>query len=250
MKKEFSLKGYFHRKEYKRVIAMLSAVFLLFSSIDLPLAPALAEGGVNQTLEEALPPTENTPEPELEDDTDSKDEEAIKEVTEIEVEAEAEDGTDPEDEVEVEEVIETDDQEIRLQTRALRMSPNTLGLAAGINRGLDTEEARTSDYVFFFDQDSRVPEGHIETMIRDWEEIAKKHRIGLLGPRFYDEITGTFNADAILDRDRAEGSEPYMPIGQMITSSMMTTYAIMKEIGFWNEELFLDYGDYDLIERG
>ena len=124
-----------------------------------------------------------------------------------------------------------------------------LGLAAGINRGLDTAEAWESDYVFFFDQDSRVPEGHIETMIRDWEEIAKEHRIGLLGPRFYDEITGTYNADAILDQDNGDYSGPYMHIGQMITSSMMTTYDIIKEIGFWNEELFLDYGDYDLCWR-
>ena len=44
-----------------------------------------------------------------------------------------------------------------------------LGLAAGINRGLETPEARESDYVFFFDQDFHIPEGHIATMIRDWE---------------------------------------------------------------------------------
>ena len=124
-----------------------------------------------------------------------------------------------------------------------------LGLAAGINRGLETAEARESDYVFFFDQDSQPPEGHIATMIRDWEEIAKDHRIGLLGPRFYDEITGAYNADAILDKGVEESGSPYVPIGQMITSSMMTTWAIMKEIGFWNEEIFLDYGDYDLCWR-
>ena len=124
-----------------------------------------------------------------------------------------------------------------------------LGLSAGINRGLETAEARESDFVFFFDQDSHVPEGHIATMVRDWAELAKEHRIGLLGPRFYDEITGAYNADAILDADVEESGSPYVPIGQMITSSMMTTWAIMKEIGFWNEEIFLDYGDYDLCWR-
>ncbi len=124
-----------------------------------------------------------------------------------------------------------------------------LGLAAGINRGLETEEARESDYVFFFDQDSYVPEGHIETMVRDWEELAKEYRIGLLGPRFYDEITGAYNADAILDNGTEESADSYVPIGQMITSSMMTTCGIMREIGGWNEELFLDYGDYDLCWR-
>ena len=124
-----------------------------------------------------------------------------------------------------------------------------LGLAAGINRGLNTAEARESSYVFFFDQDSRVPEGHIDTMIRDWETLEKEHRIGLLGPRFYDEITGAYNADAILDNSTEQSPETYVPIAQMITSSMMTTYGIMKKIGFWNEELFLDYGDYDLCWR-
>ena len=124
-----------------------------------------------------------------------------------------------------------------------------LGLAAGINRGLDTAEARESDYVFFFDQDSHVPEGHIDTMVRDWETLAETRRIGLLGPRFFDEITGTYNADAILDNSTEESADPYVPMAQMITSSMMTTWEIMKEIGFWNEELFLDYGDYDLCWR-
>ena len=124
-----------------------------------------------------------------------------------------------------------------------------LGLSAGINRGLETAEARESGFVFFFDQDSRVPEGHIAAMVRDWAELAKEHRIGLLGPRFYDEITGAYNADAILDAEVEESGSPWVPIGQMITSSMMTTWGIMKEIGFWNEEIFLDYGDYDLCWR-
>ena len=124
-----------------------------------------------------------------------------------------------------------------------------LGLAAGINRGLETAESRMSDYVFFFDQDSNVPEDHIQTMVRDWEALAKEHRIGLLGPRFYDEITGVYNADAILDGGMEGSGDPHVPTAQMITSSMMTTYPIMQEIGFWNEELFLDYGDYDLCWR-
>lgn len=124
-----------------------------------------------------------------------------------------------------------------------------LGLATGLNRGLQTREARESRYVFFFDQDSHVPAGHIETMVRDWEELAKEHRIGLLGPRFYDEVTGTYNSDAILDQGKEEAGQTYLPIGQMITSSMMSTWSILKEIGFWNEEIFLDYGDYDLCWR-
>ena len=124
-----------------------------------------------------------------------------------------------------------------------------LGLSAGINRGLETKEAKESDYVFFFDQDSRVPEGHIETMVRDWETLAKDHRIGLLGPRYYDEITKTYNADAILDQVTEQNDNAFVPIEQLITSSMMTTWKIMKEIGYWNEEFFLDYGDYDLSWR-
>ena len=86
-----------------------------------------------------------------------------------------------------------------------------LGLAAGINRGLETAESRMSDYVFFFDQDSNVPEDHIQTMVRDWEALAKEHRIGLLGPRFYDEITGVYNADAILDGGMEGSGDPMCP---------------------------------------
>ena len=122
-----------------------------------------------------------------------------------------------------------------------------LGLSAALNRGLATPEAQDSDYVFFFDQDSAVPPKHIEIMVRDWEMLEKDHRIGLLGPSYFDEITETMDADSAMTPD--DCTEPYRSIEQMITSSMMSQYNIMRQIDFWNEEIFLDYADYDLCWR-
>lgn len=122
-----------------------------------------------------------------------------------------------------------------------------LGLSGALNRGLKTPEAERSDYVFFFDQDSRIPEGHIDTMVRDWETLAKDHRIGLLGPSYFDETTGTENVDSFLTKDTSEG--PYRQMEQMITSSLMSRIEILREINFWNEDIFLDYADFDLCWR-
>ncbi len=38
-------------------------------------------------------------------------------------------------------------------------------------------------------------------------------------------------------------------VSSIITSSMLTTYYTLKEIGFWNEDLFLDMADWDLCWR-
>lgn len=122
-----------------------------------------------------------------------------------------------------------------------------LGLSGGLNRGLQTLEARQCDYVLFFDQDSTVPPEHIETMVRDWETLEKEHRIGLLGPSYFDEITQTMDADSAMTPN--DSNELYKPIEQMITSSMMSRYSIIEDVSFWNEDIFLDYADYDLCWR-
>lgn len=124
-----------------------------------------------------------------------------------------------------------------------------LGLSGGINRGLQTDEVKNSDYVFFFDQDSEVPEGHIDTMIEDWERLERDHRIGLLGAHFLDEISGNEDADNIIKDEAENKDERYLPVEQMITSSMLTKYPLIADINFWNEEIFLDFADYDLCWR-
>lgn len=122
-----------------------------------------------------------------------------------------------------------------------------LGLSGAINCGLRTRRARESDYLFFFDQDSQVESGHIDTMIKDWNELEKNHRIGLLGPFYYDEITQSYNVDSFVTGVNTENE--YKPVRQMITSSMMSRYSVLKEIKFWNRKIFLDYADYDLCWR-
>lgn len=124
-----------------------------------------------------------------------------------------------------------------------------LGLSRGINRGVRTKAAKESDYLFFFDQDSVIPDGHIETMIADWEKLEKDHRIALLGPHYHDEITGADDSELIVaDKDKIIDGV-YYPVHQMITSSMLTKYDLLKQIGFWNNDIFLDFADFDLCWR-
>ncbi len=139
----------------------------------------------------------------------------------------------------------------KTQNCAYIFNGKNLALSGAFNKVLKNPafEWRPEEFLVFFDQDSVVPDEHIPTLLREWSEVAASVKvdteIGALGPVFYNAQTGTTERtepDRVLDEHRNQ-------VSCLITSSMLTTYNVLQEIGFWNEDLFLDYADFDLCWR-
>lgn len=124
-----------------------------------------------------------------------------------------------------------------------------LGLSLAFNRILKSEEInwQDDDYILFFDQDSRISESYINNLKTEYDRLLnQKYSIGCLGPVYFN------NSSQILEIPKKPikkiDDDTYY-VQSIITSSMMIQYKILKLIGFWNEEIFLDMADWDLCWR-
>ena len=121
-----------------------------------------------------------------------------------------------------------------------------LGLSAAFNSCLtDTHGFAWSadDYVVFFDQDTHIEPSHIAALTDEFEALRQLgYKVGCIGPAYYEA-----NAQKTrIPKVRKAVTPTSMLVEKVITSSMLTTYEVLKSVGFWSDDIFLDMADYDL----
>lgn len=123
-----------------------------------------------------------------------------------------------------------------------------LGLSQAFNKVLKDPDIpwQDSDYVIFFDQDSAVEPGHIATMVEQYRQLAAAgHSPGCLGPVYFNTSSGQVE----IPKAKTKLTETTYAVSSIITSSMLCTYGSLREIGFWDEHVFLDMADWELCWR-
>lgn len=98
----------------------------------------------------------------------------------------------------------------------------------------------------FFDQDSRIEEGHVEKMLAVSAQLCTGGwNVGCLGPVYFNTSSGTVE----IPKSKKRLLDSTYGVPSVITSSMLCTYGNLRRIGFWNEHVFLDMADWDLCWR-
>ncbi len=122
-----------------------------------------------------------------------------------------------------------------------------LGLSLAFNSILKKQELFCDeDYVIFFDQDSSISDGHITALVKEYEKLeAKGFNLGCLAPFFFNTSNNTIESP----RMKTPISENSFTVSSAITSSMLCKFKTIKDIGFWNDRVFLDMADWDLCWR-
>lgn len=123
-----------------------------------------------------------------------------------------------------------------------------LALSGAFNRILNSSTIKWSDedYIIFFDQDSSIEKGHINRLIERFDRLSNRGiKVGCLGPIFFNRSTNQL----AIPRIKKQISEYDYIVKSLITSSMVSKYGILKNVGFWNEDVFLDMADWDLCWR-
>lgn len=121
-----------------------------------------------------------------------------------------------------------------------------LGLSAAFNKCMNLDVAKKSDFIIFFDQDSQIEEKYIERLVSDFEFLETKTQLGILGPQYFDTSK---NQVVSLPKNAKQIANNCFIVTEVITSSMLTKYEILKAVDFWNENVFLDYADFDFCWR-
>ena len=123
-----------------------------------------------------------------------------------------------------------------------------LGLSAAFNKVLKDPrfDWQEDDFIIFFDQDSVVPQGHIQKLTEVYRRLEQEgHPLGCLGPVYFN----TSNQREEIPHQKRRIDAENMCVSSIITTSMLCRYGALKEIGFWNEDVFLDMADWDVCWR-
>ena len=119
-----------------------------------------------------------------------------------------------------------------------------LGIAKAFNQGIRVAAAAGSEWVFTFDQDSRVVSGFVSMMIESYQSAEKEFGpVALLAPEYYDPV---MNQVMGVQSDRNFDLE----LRQIaISSGNLLRVSIFETVGLFAETFFIDYVDVEFCLR-
>jgi len=115
-----------------------------------------------------------------------------------------------------------------------------LGIAAALNRGIQKARLLEAGWVLLFDQDSRVMDGFVDTMIRFFLSNPWGERLAIANPRYVDFRFGT----PLPQHREVQGK-----LESATTSGSLSPMCIFDETGGFAEKLFIDGVDYEYSLR-
>jgi len=120
------------------------------------------------------------------------------------------------------------------------------GLSSAFNKILKEKDFGDNDFIIFFDQDSHISENFISSLKNEYENLEKSEfPVGCIGPVYFNTSSGIVE----IPKQKIQLNEHSFSVKSIITSSMLLRFRTLKEIGFWNEEIFLDMADWDVCWR-
>jgi rhamnosyltransferase len=115
-----------------------------------------------------------------------------------------------------------------------------LGIATALNIGVHWAESHSYQWVIFFDQDSAVTDGFMDTMLHAFENSPRGDRLAILVPHYVDKRSGS---DLPAISVRTGGLETAM------TSGTLMRVSSFQQHGKFEEDLFIDAVDYEFSLR-
>jgi len=138
----------------------------------------------------------------------------------------------------------------------LVFNAENLGVARGLNIGIQRALARASRWALLLDQDSRIDEDMVPTLLAAYAAFPDRERLAIIGSGFR-ETCGHSQGPA--DRavrnsrggaaDREGPGEPWVIAESVITSGSLLPLATHALVGPFREEFFIDYVDIDYCLR-
>lgn len=121
------------------------------------------------------------------------------------------------------------------------------GIAKAQNIGLEKALEQNADYAVLFDQDSDIPKEFISKLLNTFDlPEAKANNLIAVGPRPFDiftqkKMTPTVQKETTLSK--------LTLCSQIIASGKMINLSMLKTVGFFEEELFIDGVDHEWCWR-
>lgn len=118
------------------------------------------------------------------------------------------------------------------------------GIAYALNKGIKYSIEKGYDWVLTLDHDSIVTDDMIENMLKCYENFDKylKEKVAMLVPVHVEEKE--YQNNSVISNEE-KLSKPYIEVLTEITSGALTKAKIYKDVGLYDEKLFIDLVDHD-----
>lgn len=131
----------------------------------------------------------------------------------------------------------------------LILNNENIGIASALNKGLKYAINNKYNWVLTLDHDSKLTDNMIENMFNAYNKVEKEDRKKIVS------IVPNYIEEKLLNKlDKNELQENIEYIENGITSGNLVKVSAVKEIGFFNDDLFIDCVDSDfccrIIEKG
>ena len=124
--------------------------------------------------------------------------------------------------------------------RVMRMSTNS-GIAAALNRGVESALELGATHIATVDQDSTLAAGYISAALDAFEELAQA------GGAVFAVGAGLVDGAKLDTEDRLAGFPRVM---ETLQSGLVFDAEVLKAAGLFDESLFIDCVDTDVLLRG
>jgi len=138
----------------------------------------------------------------------------------------------------------------RVEESGLRLevcvNPANLGLAAGLNQGIDWARRRGCGFLATFDQDSHVTPGFVAAQLSAFAAFSQRDRVAIVSARLRDAAAGMHHS---FTPPGAKRAAPYMTVPLAITSGNLVPLHVFDVLGRYREDFFIDYVDQEFCLR-
>ena len=134
------------------------------------------------------------------------------------------------------------------------MNPENMGVAAGLNQGINKADMLGSKWVITLDQDSKPDTDMVEKLRSLLQCQENSARIAIIAPRIIDSKLGRsshfLRQRSLLLFERAKCDHGSLKnVTTVITAGAMIRLAVVKELGGFQEDFFIDYVDTEFCLR-
>ncbi len=121
---------------------------------------------------------------------------------------------------------------------------DNLGIASALNAGIRFAKEQGYEWIGTFDQDSRITSGYVRTMLDTYYSYDDNARVAILSPQYRDHKSGRMIvAGNYSDESLSKTVFTTMTSGNIVKAD------VFDSVGYFNEDLFVDYVDHEFCLR-
>lgn len=119
-----------------------------------------------------------------------------------------------------------------------------LGIASALNVGIRLAKEQGYEWIGTFDQDSRITSGFVKKMLDAYGSYSDNARVAILSPQYRDQKTGRMIAAG-----NSSEESLFKTVLTTMTSGNIVKANMFDLVGYFNEDLFIDYVDHEFCLR-